>query len=136
MRHGKAHRKLNRTHEHRAAMFAHDLAHGREPQAIAGQTRREKRFEDTRQRHFVHAPSSVAYGNAHIAPCPKVPVGERSRFRYLMHLCFNLDAPHLIHCLRGVVAKIENHLLQLSGLTGYDGRVRHLADGQFNPREQ
>ena len=63
-------------------------------------------------------------------------MAERPKSRYLVHLGFDLDAPDLIHRLRGVVAKIDNHLLQLSRLTGYDGCLRHLADSQFDPRRQ
>ena len=63
-------------------------------------------------------------------------MGERSRSRYLVHVSFDLDAPDLIHRLRGVVAKVEDHLLQLSRLTGYDGCIRYLADRQFDSRRK
>jgi hypothetical protein len=39
----------------------------------------------------------------------------------VVHLRLDFDGSHLIHRLGSVAAKIENHLLQLSGLTGYDG---------------
>src|SRR6516164_8917353 len=84
-----------------------------------------------------NAAPGVAYGNAHVASRAKdVTMAERPKSRYLVHLGFDLGAPGLIHRLRGVVAKIENHLLQLSRLTGYDGCLRHLADGQLDPRRQ
>jgi hypothetical protein len=63
-------------------------------------------------------------------------MGERSRFRYWVHLRFDSMHPHLVQRLRGVVAKIKNHLLQLCRLTGYDGCVRYLADRQFDPRSR
>ena len=63
-------------------------------------------------------------------------MGQRSRSRYLVHFGFDFDAPALIHGLRGVMAKIGNHLLQLSRLTGCDGCLRHLVDSQLDPRRQ
>src|SRR5271156_695529 len=109
-------------------MLAHNLAHGREPQAIAGQARGKKWFEDVLQGHLVHAASGIAYGNAHIAARPEVAMSERSPSHDLVHLRFDLDAAYLVHRLRHVVAKIENQLLQLSGLGGYDGCFRRLAN--------
>ena len=48
-------------------------------------------------------------------------MGERCRFRDVVHLRFDFAGSDLIRRLSSVAAKIEDHLLQLSRLTGYNG---------------
>src|SRR6266404_7753 len=121
---------------HCAAMLADDLAHSREPQATTGQARGKKRFEDALDGDLVHTPPGVVYRDTHIAARPELTMGTQSRSRDVVHLRLDFDGSPLIHRLGSVAAKIENHLLQLSGLTGYDGCVRHFAYHQFDPRRQ
>src|SRR5947209_1793424 len=99
-------------------MLADDLAHRREPQTATGQTRCKKRFENTLDDRLVHAAPGVTHSKADIPARHELPMGERSHSGDLTHLGFKFDGPRLIHRLDRVAGKIENHLLQLSGLTG------------------
>ena len=120
----------------RTAVLAHNFAHRRKPQAAAGYTSGKEWFENVLQDGLVHAAPGVAYRNVHVASRPQVPMRQRSGLAYLADLGFDLEAPALIHRLCAVIAKVEKDLLQLRGLTRHDGRVRHLADNQFDPRGQ
>jgi hypothetical protein len=53
----------------------------------------------------------------------------------LVHIRIDFDAPSIVHRLCGIVAKIEDHLLQLRGLTGHEGSLRRCAR-KVDPRRQ
>src|SRR5262249_51207322 len=98
---------------HGASMLAHDLANRGKPQAVATMAGGEEGFKKPFERPPVHASSRVADGDLHIAPRHEVPVAERFRLDKLVHLSADLDAANSVHRLRRIVAKIQEHLLQL-----------------------
>ena len=69
-------------------------------------------------------PGGVADRDAHVATRPDGPVTELSKLTDVVHLRLDVDTSDSIHGLRGVDAEIQDHLLQLSGLRGYDHRRR------------
>ena len=117
-------------------MLAYDLAHRRETQAVPARSCREEPFENSAQGRFVHAAAGVADRNANVATGPDGPVTERSQLTDVVHLRLDVDTSHSIHGLRGVDAEIEDHLLQLDGLGGYDRRRRRFANHKFDCRRQ
>ena len=102
-------------------MLAHDLANRRKPEPIACDACREEWLEKALESELVNTTPGIADRNTHIASRFKLSLREVSQGGYLMQVGFDLNPADLIHCLCGVVAKIENHLLQLCGLTGNDG---------------
>jgi hypothetical protein len=99
-------------------MLADDFAHGRKPQAGAGEARGEERFEEVLHGRLLDAAPGVAHDNAQVASWWKIAMGQRLRRGDPVHLSFDLDPPHSVNRLCSVVAKIEKHLLQLCRLAG------------------
>ena len=71
----------------------------------------EEWLEKALESAMVNTTPGIADRNTHIASRFKVPLSEVSRGGHLMQVGVDLNAADLIHCLCGVVAKIENHLL-------------------------
>src|SRR5258708_17404434 len=115
-------------------MLAHDLADRRETQAVAGGAGREERLEDAVERRLGHAASGIADRNAQIAAGCDPPMGQRSRGRDLVYFSLDFDPPGSVHRLGGIVAEIDDDLLQLGMLAGDRGRLRCIADDELDRR--
>ncbi len=123
-------------------MRAHDLAHRRQAQPVAGRACREERLEDAPQRRLVHTAAAVAHGDAHIMAFHELAMAQQCGLRDLAQIHGDLDTSGIVHRLGSVGGEIEDHLLQLRKLPRDDGilaagahRELHLR-GQRRPQQR
>src|SRR4051794_38018014 len=109
-------------------MLPDDLAYRRQVEPVSSASRGEERLEDSFPRRLVHAASGVDYRNDRVAPGSEVIMPHPHCALGLARLQHDLDGSCLVHRLRGVVANIENPLLQLRRLSRHDRRLGGLVD--------
>ena len=102
-----------------------------ETRAPTVRLRAEERVECASQRHLVHAAPIVTHRDDDIASFGKLSVRDDLPCD-VAHLGADLDAPTRRACLCGVVAQIDDHLLQLCCFSGYDRCCRCVADQQLD----
>src|SRR3954447_5483021 len=121
---------------HHPAMLGDDFLHSGEAQTAAGGPGREERFKDPFQNKPVDAMAGIGDRDAHVASRGKIPMTEWPHPGDIMNTGFKPDASASVHGLAGIVAKVEDDLLQLPALADDDCRPGFVMNNKVDTGRQ
>src|SRR5258708_3660775 len=114
-----------------AVEFLNDFTNRREPETVAVWTRRKERLENPLQCRLVHTAPGIRDRYDHVATGADVNTPDPQCLSYLPHFNPKLDDARIVHRLCGIVADIQDNLLQLCRLRRY-----HRGFGGFGHRDR
>src|SRR5262249_10639884 len=123
-------------HLQRAIVLQDNVAGSGKSKAIAVQARREEWLEDPPQCRLVHTAPGVGNRDHDEATGINRDPANHRRIGHLSCADLNLDDTRLVHRLGGIVADIQDDLLQLRGLRRNDRRLGRFAHRDFDMGRQ